>query len=216
VARTRGARNADYEEQRLALARKVRDRVLEEGGVQASLRELALSADTSVATLKHYFEDRDGVMAAVMESLRIDAAPYLARASVPVKGDVRASLGAFLSRVRTAWFKFGVGRMQAATLALGLSSRGVGPAYVNSILEPLLQTAESILRQHVERREIKPCNERFAALELLAPLVLGLLHQDSLSGANCRPLDVDDFLAAHLDAFLKAHSSNPANAIPRG
>jgi hypothetical protein len=39
---------------------------------------------------------------------------------------------------------------------------------------------------------------------LLSPVVLGLLHQDSLGGAQCRPLELPRFLETHVDAFLRA------------
>ena len=89
-----------------------------------------------------------------------------------------------------AWFKFGVGKMYASTLALGLGSKAIGPSYVNHVLEPMLQTGESLLRQHLERGELVVEDVRHASLMLLSPVVFGLLHQDSLGGAQCRPLDL--------------------------
>ncbi len=205
MSRTAGARNADYAEQRLALARRVRDKVLEAGGLRVSVREMASVARVSVATLKHYFHDREGVLKGVMEAIRFDAAPYLAIAATPIEGDVRQSLLTLLASLKVAWFKHGVGRMHSMTLAAGLSDLALGPSYVNYLLEPLLESAEARIRRHVELGELKPCHERYAALELYSPVVLALLHQDSLGGAACRPLDVDDFIERHVEAFLFAH-----------
>lgn len=204
MGRTLGARNADYDEQRLKLARKLRQRFVADGGVGASLRELAAAADVSVSTLKHYFKDRDGLVAAVMEAMLADATPFLARAALPEGRSVEESLRGLLEGLMRAWEKFGVGAMHASGLAAGLGVRALGPAYVNYMLEPLLQTAETRIRVHVERGELSACNERFAAIELLAPVVLALLHQDSLSGVRCRPLDVPSFLTDHLRRFLAA------------
>jgi Ca-activated chloride channel family protein len=39
---------------------------------------------------------------------------------------------------------------------------------------------------------------------MTSPVVLGLLHQEGLSGARCRPLDLDAFLEDHLQHFLAA------------
>lgn len=212
MARTRGSRNADYDDARLALARKVRTRVMKPDGLRASLRELAAAADSSVATLKHYFNDREGVLTAVMQSQHVDAAPHLAMASTPIPGDVRASLLAYLKRLEEAWFKHGVGIIQASALAGGLSTQALGPVYVNHILEPLLGTVETLLRRHVELKDLGPLNERFAALQFLSPVVLGLLHQDSLSGNTCRPLDLKAFFSEHVDMFLRAY---PAREVKR-
>jgi AcrR family transcriptional regulator len=204
VARTPGARNADYETQRQALARRVRGRVMESDGLRASMRELAEAAGASVATLKHYFGDREGVLRAVLEIQHVDAAPYLAMASVPLPGDARASLRAYLKRLKTAWFEHGVGVIQATSLAGGLSTPALGPTYVNHLLEPLLSTCETLLRRHVELGDLAPLDARLAGLQFLAPVVLALLHQDSLSGASCRPLDLEAFFDAHVEAFLRA------------
>jgi AcrR family transcriptional regulator len=204
VARTRGSRNVDYEEQRAALARKVRDALTRDQGINASFRELASAADTSVATLRHYFTDREGLLQGVMENQRAEAAPYLAMSAQAKHGDVRGSLVRFLEGLSTAWFKYGVGKMYASTLALGLGNKSVGPSYVNHVLEPLLQSGESLLRQHVEREELVIEDVRQASLMFLSPVVFALLHQDSLSGAQCRPLDLPRFLQNHVDAFLRA------------
>jgi hypothetical protein len=39
----------------------------------------------------------------------------------------------------------------------------------------------------------------------MAPVLLALLHQDSLGGAGCRPVNVGPFLEDHLDRFLRDH-----------
>jgi AcrR family transcriptional regulator len=204
MARTKGARNADYEDSRLALARRVRPTLMGQEGIRSSLRHLAAGAGTSVATLKHYFTDRDGLLRAVMESLRIDGAPFMARASTPVSGDVRSSLRQFLKGLAQAWEHYQVGEMHAAMLAEGLTARALGPAYVTLLLEPTLQVGEQLLQRHVDAGELEPLEVRQAALLLQAPLVLGLLHQSSLSGRGCRPLDLEAFIEAQVDAFLRA------------
>lgn len=210
MARTSGSRNARYEEQRAGLARKVGEALRGEAGVSASLRTLAREAGTSVATLRHYFKDRDGLLRAVMEGLRADAAPYLAMSAQPLFGDVRTSLLRFLKGLSTAWFRYRVGAIYASSLAVGLANRQIGPSFVNHVLEPLLQTGESLLRQHVERGELHSDDVRHASLMLLSPVVFALLHQDSLLGAECRPLDVPRMLETHVDAFLRSHRQRRA------
>ncbi|MFO0594433.1 MAG: TetR/AcrR family transcriptional regulator [Myxococcaceae bacterium] len=213
MARTRGSRNAGYDEERQRLARKAAEALQREPGPNASLRDIAEHAGTSVATLRHYFVDREGLLKAVMESLRTDAAPYLARASEPIIGDVRASLLRFVGGLNMAWSRYGVGKMYASSLAVGLGNKPLGPSFVLHVLEPLLQTGEALLRQHEDRRELVVGDTRHAALMLLSPVVLGLLHQDSLQGAQCRPLDVPVMLETHVDAFLRAFG--PGRARPR-
>ncbi|MEN9798353.1 MAG: hypothetical protein RL653_2049 [Pseudomonadota bacterium] len=216
MARTPGARNHDYAEQRLALARKVRDGVMAGSGVRSSLREMAAAAGTSVTTLRHYFGDREGVLHAVMESARLDFSPYLVRGTTILTGDVKGSLLQYLAGFQIAWSRFGVGRLQAFSLAAGLSEQKLGPSYVEQQLEPLLQTAELLLQRHVERGELAPLDTRAAALQLLSPVVLALFHQDSLGGSNCRPLDVPAFVRAHVEMFLRAYPPTPQGPRKRG
>jgi AcrR family transcriptional regulator len=188
----------------MALARKVRTRVMAPDGLRASLRELASGADSSVATLKHYFTDRVGLLTAVMESQH-----------TPISGDVRASLLGYLKRLEEAWFKYGVGLIQSSALAGGLSTPPLGPVYVNHVLEPLLGTVETLLRRHVELNDLGPLNERFGALQFLSPVVLALLHQDSLAGNTCRPLDLKAFFVEHVDMFLRAYPAREVKGARR-
>jgi AcrR family transcriptional regulator len=205
MARTKGARNADYQESRLQLARMVRVGLVADGGMRKSLRQLAAAAGTSVATLKHYFGDRDGLVEAVMESVRIDGAPYMARASNPGTADVRESLKSLLLSLTVAWRRFQVGAMHGAMLAEGLAQEKLGPFYVTLLLEPMLQMGEQMLQRHIDAGRLAKCEVRQAALLLLSPAVMALLHQDNLSGAGCRPLNLEAFMEAHVDAFLRAY-----------
>ncbi|MBK7865468.1 MAG: TetR family transcriptional regulator [Archangiaceae bacterium] len=214
MARTSGSRNADYDEQRLALARKLRASLIQDDGLRASMRQLAEDAGTSVATLKHYFKDRLGMLEAVMQTTGIDGAPYMARAAIPTTADVRGSLIGFIGSIKAAWVQFQVGKMHAAMLAEGLAARALGPDYVSHMLEPLLQTGERFLQRHIDAGRMSACDVRQANLMLLAPVVMALLHQDSLGGVACRPLDVDAFITAHVDAFLRAWPPTPRQRVP--
>ncbi len=204
MARPRGSRNADYDQQRLDLARRVRPLLTSEHGVRASMRQLAEAGGVSMATLRHYFPARSDVLTAVMETWFIDGAAHLARAAQPASRDLRRSLRVFLDNLHDGWVNFGVGPAYAAMFAEGLSSQALGPQFVSSMLEPLLQAGEALLRHLIERKQLAPCDVRHASLTLLSPIVLGLFHQDSLLGSRCRPLDVKALIPAHVDRFLLA------------
>lgn len=208
MARPQGARNQDYDEVRMGLAREVRGYLLgTEAGVRASLRDMAEAAGSSVSTLKHYFGDREGVLVAVLDSMAVDGAPYLAQISLVSTGDVRASLIAALQQLATGWVKYEVGKLHGFAMAVGLAERRLGPSYLNRVLEPPLQAFEALLRRHVELGHLEISDLRHAALTLLGPVLLALLHQHELSGASQRPLDVDALLIAHVDTFLRAWPS---------
>lgn len=204
MSRTAGTRNADYEAHRQELAAAVARRMVAPGGAAASFRELAAAAGVSAPTLRHYFGDRTGVMGAALAELRRQGAMWIAYTADPGEGDARTSLESFFASFLLGWRQFGVGTIQAAALSAGLTEAAVGPAYLTEILEPVLQALEQRIEALAARGEIVPGDLRVAALELLAPVFLALLHQDALSGTRCRPLDMDSFVRAHLDHTLRA------------
>jgi AcrR family transcriptional regulator len=200
-----GSRNADYARSRERLAKLVATVVSREGAVDLSFRDMAKCARVSVATLRHYFDDRSGVLAAVFEHWQTSGAAHLALAAIPVRGDIAHSLSSFLQRFREAWVVHQVGKIQSSALAVALAHSAIQELYLNCLLEPLLQAAENLLQRHVDLGELQPCNVREAALHLLSAPFLALLHQESLQGRQSRPLSLDAFFVSHVDSFLRAY-----------
>ena len=208
MARVRGSRNADHDEARERLLASVRARLLEPDGAQASFRELAAAAEVSVATLRHYFGTREALLKEVMAAMHRSGGPYLLAAATEPHGPARESLRWFLAQLVEGW-GYGVGDMTAFGLAAGLRQAELGPAYVQELLEPTLQAAEARLARHVADGELRRCDVRHAALALVSPVLLALLHQRQLSGARCRPLDLERLVDDHLEAFLRAYGAQP-------
>jgi AcrR family transcriptional regulator len=204
MARTRGSKNQDYAVERMRLAGRVREFVAGDGSVSSSLREMAAAARTSVATLKHYFKNRQGVLAGALESIQMESAPHIAEASMVFEKNVRRSLKNTLHDFAQGWVRHRVGRFIGFGLAAGLSERSLGPVFVERILEPTLQLMELKLRRHAELGAIAIRDCRHASLALLGPIFLALLHQHELSGASCRPLDIEGLIDQHVNAFLRA------------
>lgn len=201
MGRPAGHRNADFVDKRDELVDRVRHAMMR-AGAGLSFRELAEAAGTSVSNLRHYFGDRDALVAAVAERASRDGAPYMAAASIPGAGSVEEILTRFLLNTVFAWRHFGVDRVHTVTLTEGLGSDVRGAAYVNHVLEPTLQTAERLLAALVERGDLPALDVRGAALALVGPVLLALLHQDGLNGRACRPLDVEAFARGHVRAWL--------------
>ena len=209
----KGSRNADYDKERERLLEAVRTRLLASDGAQASFRELAEVAGVSVATLRHYFGSREALLAEVMRDMHRRGLPHLLAAATEPRGPVRDSLRWFLDSLLMGW-RMGVGAVHAFGLTAGVGHETLGPVYVRELLEPTLQAAEARLARHIADGELRRCDVRHAALELVCPVVLGLLHQVQLSGASCRPLDVERFLTDHLETFLRGHAVPPGSAGP--
>jgi AcrR family transcriptional regulator len=208
MSRTKGSRNADYDATRERLLSRVRRRLLDEGGASASFRELAESAEVSVPTLRHYFATREELLTEAMVAMHRDGLPYLHVTATGELGPLETSLRWLLRALAEGW-KRGVGQIHAFGLTAGMNHAQLGPAYLNEILEPTLQAAEARLARHVARGDLPRCDLRLAALELLGPVVLALLHQLPLGGTRCRPLDVDALMEEHLQRWLRAWAGSP-------
>jgi len=205
MGRRPGARNRDYAETRHALAASLSQHLLREDGTPATLVDLAEAAGVSTTTLKHYFGDRDGLYAAVLESVRADSAGFLAEGATAGGRPPQETLPALLLGTVLAWRRFGLGRVFAGGLALGLGSSRRGPSFVSELLEPFLQAVASLLAEHGRRGDLPAQDERqrrAAALALVSPVVLALLHQDNLGGDGVRPLDVEALARGHAGLVL--------------
>ena len=205
MARTAGQRNADYGKSRQALLKRLGKHLVRPGFAGASFREMAVAAKVTPPTLRHYFKDRQTLIHEVLRHLRREGEMYVqAAASLEIE-DVGESMRWLLSSVAFGW-KQGVGAVHMLGLHAGMGHKALGPAYLDEVLEPTLQAAEARIARHVARADLGPCDVRHAALELMSPLVLGLLHQDGLFGSKCRPLDLDSFVEDHVKRFLRAHA----------
>ncbi|HXV91654.1 MAG TPA: TetR/AcrR family transcriptional regulator, partial [Pseudonocardia sp.] len=202
MPRPAGSRNRDYAATRRALVDAVAPHLLDETGEPNTVKALAAAAGVSVPTLKHYFGDRDGVVRAVLEAVHTDSRVYLDRMAALAHDPPEQVLPAVLVGITETWRRYGLGRMFASTLALGLEHDSLGPAFVDDVLEPLLQAMERLLTGFVEAGTLPPTDVRAAALSIVGPVVLGLLHQDNLRGTRCRPLDVEHFARTHSRTVL--------------
>jgi hypothetical protein len=73
------------------------------------------------------------------------------------------------------------------------------------VLEPTLQALEHRLKNYVAQGVVVDCDTRHAALMLLSPLLLALLHQHDLGGTRCRPLAIPALIDEHVRVFVRAY-----------
>lgn len=207
MARPSGTRNPGYEAKRQRLARAAMAPLFDLDN-PLSLRQAARSAGVSVPTMRHYFGDLDGVVAAAFELMAAQGEPYARRLAgeVDPPGPFEPSVRWMVRYIHDGW-QAGVGRLNAAGIARGLESEPRGQAYLDAVLEPLLQAVERRLAVHIERGEMRRVDPRQAGLSLVAPLLLAWLHQDALGGAGCRPLDRDAFAEGHVAGWLRGYAA---------
>jgi AcrR family transcriptional regulator len=181
-------------------------RLLQPDGPQASLRELAAAAGVSQATLRHYVGDRPGAIRAVLEHHHQLGAEYLRHVAAGPLADLATSIHEYLLFL-VQGLRSGVGALLHVGIGNGRHDPEVARACLSEMLEPTLQSLEVRLQRHIDAGHMRPTDVRFAALQLISPLVLVLAHQDDLDGATYRPLDVTGFVAHQTDAFVRAYGA---------
>ena len=203
MARTEGARGARHAERRLEMLNRLRERLGEAGATHASWRELAAAAGVGLSTLSHYFGRRDDVVRAVMEQDFKDGAEPLAIMATP-SGAFDRSIHDAVQHLAAGLSHGGLSRTYATGLVQCLRHPSLGPAFLDSALEPTIRAVEARLKVHIERGEMAG-DPRSAALMLISPLLMAHLHQSELGGTETRPLALDSFADDVARRFIRAY-----------
>jgi AcrR family transcriptional regulator len=209
VGRKKGSRNKDFEEERRAISERTAGFFFSGASEVPSFRELAKIAGVTPTTLRHYCPTRDQLLVAALEVAHESGKDEIARAAGA--GEELPPLGASMTGYLNHFvfgFHAGVGHLLSFGLSAGLGNASVGPAFVGEVLEPTLVALEERLAVHGARGELVACDTRLAALSLVSPVLVALLHQFPLGGATCRPLDVQDVIAEQVKRFVRAYGKD--------
>jgi AcrR family transcriptional regulator len=215
LARTKGARNADYDAKRSELLARLLPRFVDRGQGRPSLRQFAAAAGVTMPTLRHYFGDRSDVVGAVLEEYRRLGETRLERVATPA-GDFASSIRGFARDLVAGLQAQGgparLGDVFSASLSEGLADPEISPLALRYVLDPAVEALERRLNAHLERGEMRKADLRAAALTLIAPLLLAVLHQDQMQGASVRPVALHALADEVADAFIRAYGAS--NAAP--
>ena len=211
MARKPGDRNRDFEKKREQILDVLERRVLEEGGPRLSMNEMAQSAEVSLSTLRHHLGSREELLKALLERQGRRGARYLAAVTAEPTTGLEESVRHTLHQM-VIGLEHGLAETLAHGLSVGLRDRTVGPAFLNNLLEPILQSLEQRLAYHEQRGELLPADLRVAALSLAAPVVLGALHQRGLCGNEVRPLSLHYLVDVQVTQFVRAYAAAPVGA----
>jgi AcrR family transcriptional regulator len=181
------------------------------------MRDLARASGVSTPTLRHYFPTREALIEAVFKSAHASALPHLHQIASGELPPLRESLLGVLGYILSGLLDSGLAELHALGLRAGLKNPVLGPVYLVEVLEPSLVALEARLQRHALRGELKTENSRLAALQLLSPLLLAVLHQRELGGTKCRPLKLHALLKPHVDSFVRAWTTGfqaDASSLP--
>lgn len=209
VSRPKGARDADYDAKRIVLLGRITARLMRRETARPSYRQLAEAAEVSVPTLRHYFGDRATLMATILETYLQAGRRGLDAVAEPtgnLETSIRDYCTALLAAMR-APRDVRLGDVFAVGLAEGLLDPDIGPSTLRFIIDPSVDVLRQRLEAHVRRGEMVPSDTRAAALFLLSPLLLAILHQDHLGGAEASPVDLPGAFDSICAAFLRAYAA---------
>lgn len=214
MPRAKGVKNADYETKRRELLDRMLPRFARLDQERPSLRQLAAAADVTAPTLQHYFGDRTGVVAALLQEYRRRGETRLGRVS-QASGDFAASMRDFAHALvvgMQAGAAVRLGDVMAASLCEGLGDPQVSPLALAHIIDPAVDALVARLEQHAARGEMVQADLRAAALMLLSPLLLAVLHQDQMKGCDSRHIELGGLADEVSAAFVRAYAAPPPRA----
>ncbi|MFN4024520.1 MAG: TetR/AcrR family transcriptional regulator [Hyphomonas sp.] len=187
MPRPAGARNHDFDAKRAALLDALTEFALSADLRRPSLRQFAHAMNVSEPTLRHYFEDRHGLILDILDNIGRKGAPLWAMVATPSTDPATAFEEYF--RISEAGMRLGgFIRAHAFGLIEGLADETIGQAYLEKVLEPALAAVANKLRATPGA----PKDEtelRAAALAALSPLLVMSLHQELLGGGRSAPID---------------------------
>jgi len=206
MPRTPGSPNADFDQTKQELLDRLRSAVTGENP-PSSFRALALAAEVTIPTLRHYFGGREDVLAAVFADCHVGGKHHLEVAATP-SGPFAQSIHDFVQHV-VGGFQFGgLSELHKFGLQEGFGDRPVALSYLAEILEPTLNACQKRLEAHISSNEMRDADPRHAAIGLISPLLVVFLHQNGLGGSTDYPLDIPKFAANHADAFVRAYRNS--------
>lgn len=203
MARPSGSRDKKFEERRRALIALARAHLSGPSGRNASWRDLATACGVSTSTLAHYFGDRSSLVEAILEQARAEGDTYLAMAARP-SGPFAPSIRELVGQIAIGLDR-GVMALQVIGLTEGLDDPSSARAYLDHHLEPVIGAIKARLDIHLARGEMEAVDTRFAAINLLAPVLVARLHQSELGGKASYPMALQAFDEAHIEAFIRGH-----------
>ncbi len=205
MPRTKGATNRDNEQRRRGILQRIWSHLRQRQGKAVSLREMATAGEVGLATLSHHFGKRDDVIAAILEVKHLEGEEALKILAQP-QADFSQSIASALAHLSTGLEDYDVGDLIGVGLAEGIEHEKLGPVFVQEGLEPIIQAAMARLTAHQLRGEMRADSDaRVAAISLISPLLIGYLHQTSLGGKSCYPLNMEQLKQQICEAFVRSY-----------
>jgi AcrR family transcriptional regulator len=174
----------------------------EKGFRRATTREVAREAGVSEGTIYNYFEDKDALLMAILDSLN-ETERRAEDFEEGMATDFRGFFQEYLRRrMSFTWENREVFRVVLSEMLVNAELRGL---YLRQVVTPTMGIAEENFRSRMEQGEVRktdaPLATRSVAGAVLGVLVLGLLGDEEIGS---RSEEVPDALAELLIHGLDA------------
>jgi len=179
------------------------------GFMATRLDEVAQRAGVSKGTLYLYFDNKEALFKAVVETLVV---PEIDQTEQQIQ-IFEGSASDLISHLVKQWWE-SVGESQLSGLPkLIISEAGNFPElasfYVENVISRVRRLIAQLISRGIDAGEFKPCEPAYAARLLLAPLVFAAIYQQSLLPYDSEPFEVSAYLESHLDIFLHGLAVTP-------
>jgi AcrR family transcriptional regulator len=172
------------------------------GFMATRLDEVAKLAGVSKGTVYLYFDNKEALFKAVVETLVV---PEIERTEQQIQA-FDGSASELISQLVKQWWQ-SVGESQLCGLPkLIIAEAGNFPElasfYVEHVIGRVRRVIARLISRGIAEGEFKACDPAYAARLLLAPMVFAAIYQHSLLAYDSEPFEVTAYLDNHLNIFL--------------
>jgi AcrR family transcriptional regulator len=182
------------------------------GFAAAKLDDIAARAGVSKGAIYLYFATKEDIFRAVVEQA---IAPNI----LTVKAMIAAHPGPFSELVRA--LAAHVGGMIEHTQVGGVAKMVIGEArnfpelarvWHDDLVAHAIGAIAEAVRKAQDRGEVKPGDPRTFALQLIAPLLVGVIWRETFVPVGAEPFDLPALARQHVETFLAGALSEEARA----
>jgi len=185
----------------------------EHGYAAARLDDVARRAGVTKGTIYLYFKNKEDLFQAV---IRETVVPILARAEEEVAAYQGSSADLLRTMLLGWWQTVSQGPLSGVVkliVAEATNFPEVTRFYYKEVIRRGQQLFAQVLQRGVDSGEFRPVDVMLTVRLVTAPLLLAVVHTQSLYRCVREPFDGDRYLAAHLDMLLRGLAPAPIGEL---
>jgi AcrR family transcriptional regulator len=174
----------------------------EKGFAAAKLDDIAARAGVSKGAVYLYFETKEDVFRAVVEQAiapNIGAVKAMAAAHPGPLADLLRGVTGHVARVVATQPLGGVLKM---VVGEARNFPEIARVWYDELVSQALGAMAAAISAAMDRGEVKPGDPRAYALQLIAPLLVAVLHQETFVPVGAEPFDLPALLNQHIETLL--------------